>query len=98
MLKKKLSIIVFIMIVVIALTLPIAKADDETTQTSEAVTISEEENTENAEISTPVNAPKVTSIRVETYGIDYGTPKTVEPFNYYNWLMKQYSSSSSSNK
>lgn len=49
MLKKKLSIIVFIMIVVIALTLPIAKADDETTQTSEAVTISEEENTENAE-------------------------------------------------
>lgn len=49
MLKKKLSIIVFIMIVVIALTLPIAKADDETAQTGEAVTISEDGNTENAE-------------------------------------------------
>ena len=90
MLKKKLSIIVFIMIVVIALTLPIAKADDETTQTSEAVTISEEENTENAEISTPVNAPKVTSIRVETYGIDYGMPETLTPFDYTSWMYKQY--------
>lgn len=49
MLKKKFSIIIFIMIVVIALTLPIAKADDENTQTSEAVTISEDGTTENTE-------------------------------------------------
>lgn len=49
-------------------------------------------------VNKPVNPPVIKSIRVETYGIDYGTPKTVEPFNYYNWLMKQYSSSSSSNK
>ena len=33
-----------------------------------------QENKENAEVSTPVNPPKVTSIRVETYGIDYGMP------------------------
>ena len=46
-----------------------------------------QENTENAEISTPVNAPKVTSIRVETYGIDYGMPETLTPFQecYYGF-------------
>ncbi len=35
---------------------------------------------ENAEVSTPVNQPKVTSIRVETYGEDYGLPNTLTPF------------------
>lgn len=44
----------------------------------------------------PVDPPVITSIRVETYGVDYGEPETIEPFNYYNWLMKQYSSSQSS--
>ena len=44
----------------------------------------------------PVEPPVITSIRVETYGVDYGEPETIEPFNYYNWLMKQYSSSQSS--
>lgn len=47
-------------------------------------------DTENAD--KPVTLPVITSIRVETYGVDYGEPETVEPFNYYNWLMKQYSS------
>ena len=51
-------------------------------------------DTENAD--KPVTLPVIKSIRVETYGVTYGEPKTVEPFNYYNWLMKQYSSSSSS--
>ena len=45
----------------------------------------------------PVDEPKITSIRVETYGVDYGEPETIEPFNYYNWLMKQYSTTQSSN-
>ena len=49
-----------------------------------------QENTENAEVSTPVNAPKVTSIRVETFGIDYGMPNTLTPFDYTSWLYKQY--------
>lgn len=51
---------------------------------------------ENSEASTPVEAPIIKSIRVETYGIDYGVPETVDTFDYYTWLMKQYSSSSSS--
>lgn len=42
----------------------------------------------------PVNPPVITSISVETYGVDYGEPETVEPFNYYNWLMKYYNSGS----
>ncbi len=41
----------------------------------------------------PKNKPVITSITVETYGINYGEPKTVEPFNYYNYLMKYYGSS-----
>ena len=49
-----------------------------------------QEETEGAEVSTPVNAPKVTSIRVETYGIDYGLPETLTPFDYTSWMYKQY--------
>ena len=43
---------------------------------------------------TPKEKPVITSVRVETYGVDYGMPETLEPFNYYNWLMQNYSSSS----
>lgn len=38
----------------------------------------------------PINKPIITSISVETYGVNYGEPKTMEPFNYYNWLMQHY--------
>lgn len=49
-----------------------------------------QEESEDAEISTPVNKPVVKSIRVETYGIDYGLPETLTPFDYTSWLYKQY--------
>jgi len=49
-----------------------------------------EEETQNSEVSTPVNAPVVTSIRVETKDIDYGLPETLTPFDYTSWLYKQY--------
>ena len=48
------------------------------------------EETGNTEVSTPVNAPKITSIRVETYGVDYGLPETLTPFDYTSWFYKQY--------
>lgn len=48
------------------------------------------EETGNTEVSTPVNAPKITSIRVETYGVDYGLPETLTPFDYMTWMYKQY--------
>ena len=41
----------------------------------------------------PVTPPVMTSIKVETFGVDYGTPETVTPFNYYNWMMQQYTGS-----
>lgn len=49
-----------------------------------------QEKTEGAEVSTPVNAPKVTTIRVETYGVNYGLPETLKPFDYTTWLYSQY--------
>lgn len=48
------------------------------------------EEDESAEVSTPVNAPKILSIRVDTKGVDYGLPETLEPFDYTTWLYKQY--------
>lgn len=44
----------------------------------------------NSEVSTPVETVKITSIKVETNGVNYGEPKTYEAFNYMNWLYKQY--------
>ena len=48
------------------------------------------ETTGNTEVSTPVNPPVITSIRVETNGVDYGLPETLTPFDYMTWLYQQY--------
>ena len=48
------------------------------------------ETSGNTEVSTPVNPPVITSIRVETNGIDYGLPETLTPFDYQSWLYQQY--------
>ena len=53
------------------------------------------ENDSSAEVSTPEKAPKITSIRVDTNGEDYGLPETLEPFDYSAWLYKQYGMDSS---
>ena len=37
----------------------------------------------------PVDPPVITSIRVETYGINYGMPETREPFDINSWYMSQ---------
>ena len=39
---------------------------------------------------TPKVKPVMTSVRVETFGVDYGMPETEEPFDYNSWLMSQY--------
>jgi peptidyl-prolyl cis-trans isomerase B (cyclophilin B) len=56
----------------------------------EVTTSEDAEESGNTEVSTPVDPPVITSIRVETYGVDYGLPETLEPFNYMTWLYKQY--------
>ena len=50
----------------------------------------DEETGEKTETDTPENPPVITSIRVETYGVDYGMPETNDVWNYYNWLMENY--------
>lgn len=56
----------------------------------EVTTAKDAEETGNTEVSTPVNPPVITNITVETYGIDYGLPETLEPFDYMTWMYKQY--------
>lgn len=41
---------------------------------------------DDTEESTPVNAPEITSIRVETNGIDYGIPETHTPFDINSYF------------
>lgn len=49
--------------------------------------------TEGGEASTPVNPPVITSIRVETNGVDYGEPETMEPFDYTSYMNQLYGGS-----
>ena len=37
----------------------------------------------------PIDPPVITSIRVETYGVNYGMPETEEPFDLNSWYMSQ---------
>ena len=60
----------------------VTSGTDETTEGSDSSTSSE--------VSTPVNPPVIKSIRVETYGEDYGLPETLTPFDVNNWIYEQY--------
>lgn len=61
------------------------KDDEEAPKDADGNTISSD---------TPKKAPVIKSITVETYGVDYGMPETVEEFDmnswYSNYLMQQY--------
>lgn len=61
-----------------------AKEDEEKTEDTT------EENKEEQEKSTPVNDVIISKVTVETYGIDYGKPKTLETWDYYDWVYKTY--------
>lgn len=50
----------------------------------------ENEASKNIEISKPVQDVIISSISIETYGVTYEMPKTLEPFNYMKWLYSQY--------
>lgn len=56
----------------------------------EVKAVDNSEETGNTEVSTPVNTVKITSVRVETNGVDYGLPETLTPFDYMSWMYKQY--------
>ena len=46
---------------------------------------------DDTEESTPVKAPIITSIKVDTKGIDYGIPETIEPFDINSLFSSQLS-------
>jgi len=50
----------------------------------------ETEEEQGLEASTPVNPPVITKVTVETYGVDFGMPETLEAWDYYNWLYEYY--------
>ena len=43
-----------------------------------------------AEASTPVTPPVIKSVKVDTFGVNYGEPETQEPFDYAKWLQQTY--------
>ena len=51
---------------------------------------SDAESAEEKEKSTPVNDVIISKVTVETYGIDYGKPETLDTWNYYDWIYKTY--------
>lgn len=62
----------------------------------DAISSVEIDKSESEDSETPVEAPVITNVRVETYGKNYGIPKTKEPFDYTSYLMQQYRSSGDS--
>lgn len=54
---------------------------------------SDSENDSEDEVSTPANDVIITTVSVDTFGVDYGMPNTLKPFNYMKWLYAQYGQS-----
>ena len=50
----------------------------------EKVEVKKEENSDEA--STPVKAPVIKSLKVDTKGVDYGMPETLEPFDLSSYF------------
>ena len=42
------------------------------------------------EASKPAQTITIKSVKAETYGVDYGLPKTYDLFDYMSWLYRQY--------
>ena len=51
-----------------------------------------QKNSDNSktEISTPVTDVKISAITIDTFGVNYDKPETIQPFNYMKWLYSQY--------
>jgi peptidyl-prolyl cis-trans isomerase B (cyclophilin B) len=48
------------------------------------------DSSESEGVDKPVDPPVITSITVETYGVDYGTPVVQETFDLQSYFMSQY--------
>ncbi len=50
----------------------------------------DDDDSSSSEVSTPVEDVIITSVTVDTKGVDYGYPETLEPFSYLQWLYSLY--------
>ena len=56
----------------------------------EVKTSDDSETSGNTEKSVPTKDVKISSVTVDTFGVDYGMPDTMVPFDYMKWLYSQY--------
>lgn len=49
-----------------------------------------EETGEQTETTIPVNKPVISSMTVETYGVEYGEPEVEEAFDMNEWFTNYY--------
>ena len=68
----------------------IEKVEVKETETSSSSNSDSSSKSESKEKSTPVNDVIISKVSVETYGVDYGKPDTLETWNYYDWMYKTY--------
>ena len=68
----------------------IEKVEVKETETSSSSNSDSSSESESKEKSTPVNDVIISKVSVETYGVDYGKPDTLETWNYYDWVYKTY--------
>ncbi len=59
-------------------------------ETTKEESTDEEGKTTEAATETPVNKPVITKMEVDTFGVDYGNPETLDAFDYTSWVMQQY--------
>lgn len=62
------------------------------TEVDENFEVPEDENGNQIASDTPKEQPVITSISIETYGVDYGVPDTVVSFDPYSMLLNNYQS------
>lgn len=56
----------------------------------ENVEVVTRDSSESEGVDKPVNPPVITSLTVETFGVDYGEPEIQDAFNVQQWFMEQY--------
>ena len=68
----------------------IEKVEVKETESSSSSSSDSSSESSSKEKSTPVNDVIISKVSVETYGVDYGKPDTLETWNYYDWVYKTY--------
>lgn len=68
----------------------IEKVEVKEAESSNSSSSESSSKSESKEKSTPVNDVIISKVSVETYGVDYGKPDTLETWNYYDWVYKTY--------